>query len=107
MQRRSMSLHRLAPLWSLTLAACSGGPMPQSDSGVPDAGLPFSCDGYCAAVMASCTGAYAQYSEVERCQNACKVFPDGGAGDTSGNTFGCRFTHALAAQADAGAECDA
>jgi hypothetical protein len=55
----------------------------------------LSCTSYCAAVMSACTGANAQYQSTDACMNACPNFPVGMAGDTSGNTLGCRTTHAM------------
>jgi hypothetical protein len=93
------------PLFVVVLAACSGGPG-TPDAGTPDAGA-LDCDAYCTAVMAACTGANQQYSGPARCQNACATFDAGTLEDMTGNTLGCRLHHALAAQADAGAECEA
>ncbi|MDP9000171.1 MAG: hypothetical protein M3O46_08675, partial [Myxococcota bacterium] len=53
-----------------------------------------SCQTYCAAIMASCTGANAQYGSVPECTNACNLLPQGAASDTTGNTVGCRIYHA-------------
>jgi hypothetical protein len=95
-----------ALVFLVLVAACSGAGTPP-DGGVPDAGPPFSCDAYCDAISAACTGPNAQYSTRQRCLNACAAFPMGTAGDTSGNTLGCRLSHAQRAGADAGAECEA
>jgi hypothetical protein len=57
----------------------------------------LSCTSYCASIMSVCTGANAQYVSQQACMNACSLFPVGMAGDTSGNTLGCRTTHAMLA----------
>ena len=66
----------------------------------------LSCTVYCAAVMSACTGGYQQYLDVDECMTACALLPLGTAGDTSGNTVGCRTTHAgLAATAGVNPHC--
>jgi hypothetical protein len=47
-------------------------------------------------VMTNCTGANAQYLAMANCMNACTTFgwAVGTTSDSSGNTLGCRVTHA-------------
>ncbi len=54
----------------------------------------LSCDSYCSAVMANCTGAFAQYQSLEVCLATCDLLPLGTEEDTSGNTIGCRAKNA-------------
>jgi hypothetical protein len=87
---------------------------PGTDSGTPDvdSGTPGTdagrtdptCAAYCTAITASCTGANRQYgtsdgAQMDACMTACGAFGwmTGTAGDTSGNTLGCRLYHATAA----------
>ena len=83
----------------MMMMADSGTP-PQQDSGmaqetgpVGDGGA-VNCTAYCAAVMGTCTGFYKQYLDTPECMTACALLPPGKFGDTSGNTVGCRTTHA-------------
>jgi hypothetical protein len=70
------------------------------DDGGSDGGGAPSCADYCAKIAANCTGANQQYQNDTECENACGLFPVGAAGDTTGNTLGCRTNHAqLAATA--------
>ena len=58
------------------------------------------CADYCSAVQAACTGAWAQYPSIEECLDYCGAvafLPPGEAGDTDGNTIGCRTYHATVA----------
>lgn len=57
-----------------------------------DAGPP-TCSAYCQGIAAACTGANAQYATDQQCLNACKLFPVGSTGETSGNTLACRIYH--------------
>ena len=55
------------------------------------------CEAYCDAVTAACTGDNAQYADKASCLAYCGTagaLPLGAAGDTSGNTVGCRTYHA-------------
>jgi len=52
---------------------------------------PLSCESYCVAVQAGCTGEFAQYQTREVCLSTCALLPLGTAADTSGNTVGCRL----------------
>lgn len=88
---------------------------PATDTGTPatDTGTPatdtggggaLSCADYCAAIVASCTGANRQYglsdaTQAVSCMTACTSFgwAEGTSGDMSGDTLACRTYHALAA----------
>lgn len=60
-----------------------------------DGGLQaLTCGGYCALIQANCTGANQQYLSDAICMAVCMSFPGGAFGATSGNTLGCRLTHA-------------
>ena len=63
------------------------------------------CDAYCAAVQAACTGDNAQYAGLDDCKTYCAEnakLPIGEAGDIAGNTVGCRTYHAGVAAESAG-----
>jgi hypothetical protein len=62
------------------------------DTGTEAGGL--SCASYCTTVMTNCTGGNAQYLSQEQCEAMCAVWPVGVETDTSGDTLGCRNTHA-------------
>lgn len=56
------------------------------------------CDQFCTLVMATCTGANAQYgSDMTTCTDACATWPYGTRGEAAYNTFSCRYYHAWAA----------
>jgi len=55
-----------------------------------------SCASYCNAITTNCVGSQ-YYSNLAYCMSVCPSFPLGNDGDTSGNTVGCRTTHALLA----------
>ena len=58
------------------------------------------CDAYCDAVTAACTGDNAQYGSKADCMAYCGQqgkLPLGTVDDTSGNTVGCRTYHATVA----------
>jgi hypothetical protein len=58
----------------------------------------LNCANYCAAISMACvTGAQLQYKSDLSCLNSCPSFVVGTLQDTSNNTLGCRFSHALAA----------
>ncbi len=57
----------------------------------------LTCDQYCKAVMNDCTADNSQFVSTDDCVNYCKVqgkIPVGLPGDVTGNTIGCRITHA-------------
>lgn len=55
---------------------------------------PGSCTKYCELTLASCTGAFAQYTDLPQCVAVCETLPTGLLGDLTGNTVGCRQTYA-------------
>lgn len=64
-----------------------------------DAGPTPSCEAYCTAVMANCTGAKnAQYIDKARCLSMCARLVVGTLADTTTDTLGCRQVQALAAK---------
>ena len=68
----------------------------------------LTCAFYCQEVQAACAGANAQYASVGDCVEYCETWgklPLGALSDTSGNTVGCRISHALAALDDPAANC--
>ena len=58
------------------------------------------CEQYCAAVMTGCTAGDTQYTDLDACLSECPYFPEGGEGDTSGNTLHCRLNYALKAPSE-------
>ena len=86
----------------------TGGDVDPPDDTSPDA---VTCQAYCDAVQVACTGDNAQYTSVAACLSYCSAhaqLPLGAAGDTAGNTVGCRLYHAGLAVAepdDAAAHC--
>jgi hypothetical protein len=79
-------------------AACGS-----SDTKTPDAGL--TCSAYCTSVMAACTTTNQQYASMDQCVASCAHYPEGASGDMSGNTLGCRTTHANLAKTDPTTHC--
>jgi hypothetical protein len=98
---------------SLTLVGCGGGGgddpppvtpdagpvqgQPDAGGGLPDAAVEnAACATYCETIIANCTGENAQYTDVNACLSLCQAanWLSGRAGDTEGNTLGCRTTHA-------------
>jgi plastocyanin len=86
---------------------CPHGKVP-SDAGSPcsdvAAAVDPTCEEYCSTVTKNCTGDLAQYASKDACLTYCKTqgkLPAGKAGDTSGNTIGCRTYHATVAGKDA------
>jgi hypothetical protein len=73
-------------------AAGAGG-----ESAAPEASL---CEQYCGAVTDGCTGERTQYTNLEACLAACPFFPEGTAGDDSGNSIQCRLNYALKAPSE-------
>jgi len=61
-------------------------------------GHDLNCTNYCAAILSGCvTGDVIQYKSLLSCTKSCPAFVLGTLQDTSSNTLGCRFSHALAA----------
>ena len=89
-------------------------PGPGEDTPVePDVAPPApTCEAYCTAVEAACTGAYEQYPAGVSCLAYCADWaklPAGQADDVSGNTIGCRMAQAalVAAGGDPAVSCAA
>jgi len=103
-------------LFALLLAACSdSGGNTTDDTGtgassVPtggdeDSGGNFDCATYCERITANCTGALAQYTNVQLCEATCGNFDVGEQSDVEGDTLGCRLYHAGAAKDDPATHC--
>jgi hypothetical protein len=90
-------------LFAVALAACGA----SNDAAGPDAAgtdattSTLSCASYCTTIQAACTTDLQQYSDVPDCMNSCAAFPVGAAGDTTGDTLGCRATYAKKAATSA------
>lgn len=90
---------RKAFLLLLVLVGCSdsnnktvdAAPPPPVDAAAP---APPDCTTYCNTIQANCTGANAQYPDMAHCMGACGSFAIGKTGDQTGNTLGCRLSHA-------------
>lgn len=74
--------------------------------GMGGSGGATTCEAYCDAVTANCTGPNAQYGDRATCVASCAGLPEGKASDMSGNTVGCRTYHAGAAKMDAATHCE-
>lgn len=59
------------------------------------------CDTYCDAVLANCTGKYEQYRNRTQCLEVCKRLPEGAPGDAMVNTVQCRIAQAGFAESEA------
>ena len=55
------------------------------------------CEAYCAAIDANCSGGLQQYGSVDACMEICQSFTPGTAPDTSMDTLECRAYHTGAA----------
>ena len=64
------------------------------------------CPTYCTAIMTACTAARAQYDSMQNCLDSCGTLPVGTAGASSGNSLGCRATHAEMAKTDPATHCE-
>jgi len=75
-----------------------GGLVDPAEAGRYDAGAPVGpepdCATYCDQVMASCTGAHAQYVSGIQCHQLCQHMTAGDAGDMENNTLACRQYYA-------------
>jgi hypothetical protein len=83
----------------IALVACGGDDGDTTDAGPgTDSGRPvlaLNCDTYCTTIMANCTGANAQYENMNECLGTCSGFTPGATStETSGDTLGCRIYHA-------------
>jgi hypothetical protein len=78
-------------------------------SGSPSAGGGVSptCEGYCTAVMANCTGVFAVYTTIETCLAVCPFLPEGAEGDATGNSAQCRWHQATLAPSEPSFYCPA
>jgi hypothetical protein len=63
------------------------------------------CAHYCATIMGACTNAVAQFSTLDQCTASCATWTPGALGQNSGNTLGCRLTHAMLAMTDPTVHC--
>ncbi len=98
---------------AVLIAACSSSSSGGTASG--DGGGTSGCQAYCDTIMANCTSTMdpdsglpvgnQQYTNMQNCLNSCKAMPVGASGDTSGNTLGCRTTHANLAKSDPATHC--
>lgn len=81
-----------------SLAGCGGDDRPAVDAAVEiDAKvIALDCATYCREVQANCTGANAQYIDMDHCSATCASFSVGTSSvtDMSGNTLGCRIFYA-------------
>lgn len=63
-----------------------------------ETGAAPTCEAYCTANLANCTGAKnAQYPDKAICMAICAKMTVGSAGDMAGDTIGCRLYHSNAA----------
>ena len=67
------------------------------------------CESYCTANIAACSGANVQWADAAdaqaSCENFCAQWEDGTPGDMQGNTRECRSYHTTAAESDAATHC--
>src|SRR5262249_41062016 len=84
--------------------ADTGGDAKQPSDAGSDAPITLACNDYCTTLMATCSGANAQFPDTASCVAACNALPPGTTSDTSGNTIGCR-EHVLATSNDPAATC--
>lgn len=84
----------------------AGGNAGSAAGGAPDGAAgaatepPSLCARYCDAVMAACVDGRAQYTDLDACLTECAYFPEGSAGDNTGNTLNCRLNYALKAPSE-------
>ena len=83
----------------VTLAGCGGGNNTSIDAAIDMTPPTLDCPAYCATIQANCTGANAQYPNLDQCTKTCASFAVGTSTvtDTAGNTLGCRINYAVAA----------
>lgn len=62
---------------------------------------PSTCDNYCDAVLANCTGKLEQYRTRGQCLEVCKRLPEGTPGDGNVNSVECRIRQARFAESEA------
>ena len=58
------------------------------------------CTDYCNIIQANCAGSNQQYTSPPSCVAVCAEIPKGMVGEGSGNTLGCRISHATLAASD-------
>src|SRR5262249_246457 len=63
------------------------------------------CTDYCNAINSACTSGNAQYDSDAACLKSCAALQRGTSIDDSGNTVGCRITHAGLAVVDPDSHC--
>ena len=90
----------------IALVSCGGDKKPAIDA-PPDSPPTLDCTTYCSEIQANCTGANAQYPNMDQCMATCASFAVGTSKvtDTSGNTLGCRINDAVAASTMAATQC--
>lgn len=95
----------------MLVAACASSSTTQVVGGTGTGGAggqDLSCRNYCTAINTACAaGAAIQYKSDLSCMNSCPAFPSGTIGDTSNNSLGCRYSHALAAASNPDQNCAA
>jgi hypothetical protein len=74
-------------------------------AGNAGASASLTCDAYCTAIMANCTGGNLQFENNAQCLAVCATYPEGTLADTVDNTLGCRLYHATAAATGAALHC--
>jgi len=66
------------------------------------------CDGFCATVIAACTGGNLAYASLDDCLNMCQAFADTekyDVSDQAGDTLACRIYHSTVATVDPVTHC--
>jgi hypothetical protein len=83
----------------ISLAGCGDCNNKMSPDAAIDMSLAPNCATYCSDIQTHCTGANAQYPNMDQCTQACALFIKGTSTvtDTAGNTLGCRSHYAAAA----------
>jgi hypothetical protein len=73
----------------------------------PDGGTPASmCETYCSEVQTECTGAVAQYRDLDQCLRICSLLPPGSVGGPDENSVACRLKYASKFKYALGGELD-
>ena len=78
------------------------------DAAVDASGNPtaLDCPSYCATMMTACTGALAQFGNMQNCLDTCGAWTVGTMGETSGNTLACRVSHVDLAKTSPADHCE-
>jgi hypothetical protein len=98
-------------LFVMAMAGCGDGNGTSNDAAIDtaiDTPPPaLDCPTYCDKIQRNCTGANAQYPNMDHCTATCKSFDVGTSTvtDTAGNTLGCRINYAVAASTMAATQC--